>query len=313
MTAPVAPSRTNRQLAALLPWPAPDANKYTRGKLVLVAGSAAFPGAACLAAAAGERAGAGYTEVYCAGKAMITVRASRPSLVVRDWRGWHPGRALRGTSSPAPGTPGGRPGHPEACVIGCGMDAADASCTALVMETVRAFAGPLLVDGGALGLLACETGLRLARERAEEGLPLVLTPHGGEAARLARAAGVGPEPGDPSPSPLPAADLAQQLARAFHAVVALKGPDTYIADADGTVEVMDRGTAALAKAGTGDVLAGIVGALLAQRLAPRDAAALGCALHAEAGRIAADALTAICASAEDVVEALPGAIRAVAE
>lgn len=312
MTVPVAPARANRELARLLPWPAPDANKYTRGKLVLVAGSATYPGAACLAAAAGERAGAGYTEVYCAGKAMITVRATRPSLVVRDWRNWHPGRGAASQSLALPAAAAdlataARPGHHEACVIGCGMDATDASCTSLVMETVRAFEGPLLVDGGALGLLACDTGLRLARERAERGCALVLTPHGGEAARLARAAGIERTP-DEGPE-----DLARKLAQAFCAVVALKGPDTYIADADGAVEIMDRGTASLAKAGTGDVLAGIIGALLAQRLAPRDAAALGCALHAEAGRIAADALTAICVSAEDVIVSLPGAIRTVAE
>ena len=82
----VAPGRGNAELACLLPHPAADANKYTRGHLSLVVGSAAYPGAACLAAAAGERGGAGYTEVFCAGKSMITVRGWRPSLVVRDWR-----------------------------------------------------------------------------------------------------------------------------------------------------------------------------------------------------------------------------------
>ena len=94
--------------------------------------------------------------------------------------------------------------------------------------------------------------------------------------------------------------------------MALKGPVTFIAAPDGTAEVMDRGTSALAKAGTGDVLAGMIGALLAQGLDPRDAAALGCALHAEAGRAAAAAFTDICASAEDLVTFLPEAIRAIA-
>ena len=98
----VAPGRSNAELARLLPHPAADANKYTRGHLSLVAGSAAYPGAACLAAAAGERTGAGYTEVFCAGKSMITVRGWRPSLVVRDWRAWKPAKA------PAP-----RPGRPS--------------------------------------------------------------------------------------------------------------------------------------------------------------------------------------------------------
>lgn len=286
------PSRDNAALAALAPWPDPQANKYTRGKLSLVAGAAAYPGAACLAGAAAERAGAGYTEVFCAGESLLAVRSFRPSLVARDWREWYPARQEAR-----------RADRTGACVIGCGFDG-DARQRELVAETVRAATGPVLVDGGALGLMADKAGQRLARERAERGVgPLVLTPHGGEAARLARGAKLEGTLGGP--------ELAVGLARAYRALIVLKGPITFIADAEGIVETMDRGTAALAKAGTGDVLAGIIGALLAQGLAPRDAAALGCALHAEAGRAAAQELTEICVSAEDVIAALPQAVRAI--
>lgn len=286
------PSRDNAALAALAPWPDPQANKYTRGKLSLVAGAAAYPGAACLAGAAAERAGAGYTEVFCAGESLLAVRSFRPSLVARDWREWHPARQEARRSD-----------RTGACVIGCGFDG-DARQRELVAETVRAATGPVLIDGGAIGLMADKAGQRLARERAERGVgPLVLTPHGGEAARLARGAKLEGALGGP--------ELAVGLARAYRALVVLKGPITFIADAEGIVETMDRGTAALAKAGTGDVLAGIIGALLAQGLAPRDAAALGCALHAEAGRAAAQELTEICVSAEDVIASLPQAVRAI--
>lgn len=286
------PSRDNAALAALAPWPDPQANKYTRGKLSLVAGAAAYPGAACLAGAAAERAGAGYTEVFCAGESLLAVRSFRPSLVARDWREWHPARQEARRSD-----------RTGACVIGCGFDG-DARQRELVAETVRAATGPVLIDGGAIGLMADKAGQRLARERAERGVgPLVLTPHGGEAARLARGAKLEGALGGP--------ELAVGLARAYRALIVLKGPITFIADAEGIVETMDRGTAALAKAGTGDVLAGIIGALLAQGLAPRDAAALGCALHAEAGRAAAQELTEICVSAEDVIAALPQAVRAI--
>lgn len=286
------PSRDNAALAALAPWPDPQANKYTRGKLSLVAGAAAYPGAACLAGAAAERAGAGYTEVFCAGESLLAVRSFRPSLVARDWREWHPARQEAR-----------RADRTGACVIGCGFDG-DARQRELVAETVRAATGPVLIDGGAIGLMADKAGQRLARERAERGVgPLVLTPHGGEAARLARGAKLEGALGGP--------ELACALARAYRALIVLKGPITFIADAEGIVETMDRGTAALAKAGTGDVLAGIIGALLAQGLAPRDAAALGCALHAEAGRAAAQELTEICVSAEDVIAALPQAVRAI--
>ncbi|MEY8461515.1 NAD(P)H-hydrate dehydratase [Eggerthellaceae bacterium 24-137] len=287
-------SRDNAALAALLPWPAADANKYARGKLYLVAGAASYPGAARLAAGAAERAGAGYVELFCAGKTLLAVRCgAQPSLVARDWRAWHPTRLEKP-----------RPGHPTACVIGCGFEG-DAFERALLAKTLRAFAGPVLVDGGALGLIADETGRRLAAERAHEGTgPLVLTPHGGEAARLARDASLDDE--------LEAPELAAALARAYRALVVLKGPITFIADESGNVEKMERGTPALAKAGTGDALAGIIGALMAQGLAPRDAAALGCALHAEAGRAAAAELTEICAGAQDVIDCLPRAVRFIA-
>ena len=286
---PVA-ERTTEELAALLPFPAKDANKYTRGKLTLVVGSAAYPGAACLAAAGAQRTGAGYTEVFCAGKSMITVRAWRPSLVVRDWRTWQPAHLE------AP-----KPGHPIACVIGCGFDTTDRAQEPLLMQTLRAFPGPVLVDGGALGLLASQTGLRLAKARGATELPLVLTPHGGEAVRLAKAARL-PTFEDPQ-------QQAAALATTYQATVALKGPITYIATPNGTVEPMTRGTAALAKAGTGDVLAGIIGALLAQGLKPEDAAALGTALHAEAGKAAANDLTEISVEAEDIPTYLPQAIK----
>lgn len=291
MTLTVAPPRTDAALAALLPWPAPDAHKYSRGRLALVAGSPAYPGAACLAATASQRAGAGYTEVFCAGKSLLAVRAASPSLVAQDWRHWQPSRGAALS-----------PDRPGACVIGCGFAGEGKTERPLVMETLRAFAGPLLVDGGALTLLASATGLRLAAERACAGLPLVLTPHGGEAARLARAARI---------SEAEPALLAGALARAYGAVCVLKGPDTYVSDGTRVV-LVDRGTAALAKAGTGDVLAGIIGALLAQGLAPLDAAVLGATLHAEAGRVAEERHTAIGVIPEDVVEVLPEAFRCLA-
>ena len=74
---------TLEQVAALLPWPDDLANKYSRGKLTLIAGCADYPGAACLAAVASQRMGAGYTEVACSPESVAAVRAASPSLVVR--------------------------------------------------------------------------------------------------------------------------------------------------------------------------------------------------------------------------------------
>ncbi len=277
------------RLRALLPWPGAEANKYTRGRLVLVAGSAAYPGAACLAAFAGQRMGAGYTEVVCAPESVSVVRAFRPGLVVRSWEGRQVPEALRAPTEK----------KPCACVIGPGFDARGNMEKALVNAVLTEVAPPVVVDGGALTLLAGEEGLALTKARAGVGQPLVLTPHEGEAARLEAAAGISPAK-DP-------AERAAALALAYRATVVLKGPVTYISDGTRTFG-MTEGTPALAKAGTGDVLAGMIGALLAQGLAPMDSAVLGATLHARAGRAAADTLTDICVTPEDVVDALPQVI-----
>ncbi len=274
-------------LAALLPFPAANANKYTRGRLVVVAGCAEYPGAACLAAAAGQRAGAGYVEVFCAPRTVALVQAFRPSLVVRSWEGMTT-RAL----------PENKPGKPVAYVVGPGFDAADEECARLALFVLEQAQAPVLVDGGALGALASEEGIRLARQRSEHGLPTIATPHAGEAARLARAVGLFAGSQE---------ELAGALSQAFGMTVVAKGPDTFVSNGTQAVAVRN-GTPALAKAGTGDVLAGVAGAFLAQGLAPLDAGVLAATLHAEAGRLAAEALTSISVIPEDVIEYLPTAI-----
>ena len=101
---------------------------------------------------------------------------------------------------------------------------------------------------------------------------------------------------------------AKKLARAYKSIIVLKGPETIISDGART-EVYTAGTAALAKAGTGDVLAGTIGGLLAQGVAPFKAACLGVALHGEAGKIAAEQFSEVSVCAEEVVESLPQAIQ----
>lgn len=275
------------ELAGLLPVPARDANKYSRGKLVALVGSARYPGAACLAAAASQRMGAGYTEVITHPAAVGIVRAWRPSLVVRSQEDWS-----------GDGLASSRPKAPLAYLVGCGFDAAAEETEALTQAVLEA-AAPVLVDGGALSALASEGGRLLLRQRFVRGWSTVATPHGGEAARLARALDL--PVGDP-------ARLARALSLAFGVTVALKGPETFVSDGEQVVRIGE-GTPALAKAGTGDVLAGMIGALLAQGMGALDAAVLGVALHARAGRAAERALTSISATAEDVLDAIPAAIR----
>lgn len=276
-------------LANLLPHPDANMHKYSRGKLVLVAGSAAYPGAACLAAFASQRMGAGYSEVFTHPDNVAKLQAYRPSFVVRPWQGLLSREKLEESQEK----------RPCAYLVGSGFDAADSDGVHLLMRVLKLAQAPVLVDGSAIASLAGTAVRAACRERRERGLMTVITPHSGEAAAIGRPLGL---------SGLPQVDYAEELAWEYRAVVVLKGANTVISDGEQSF-AMTEGTAALAKAGTGDVLAGMIGALLAQGMDVVDACVLGATLHARAGVAAAAALTDICVTPEDVIEYLPLAIK----
>ena len=282
---------TDAAIARLLPWPSVESNKYTRGKVVIVAGSKSYPGAAILASRASQRAGAGYTETFAEDSIVFQVQLSRPSLVVRPWSSFA-SQPLSDSSEH----------HPCAYVVGPGFDAADSLAFDLVERVLKDTNAPVLVDGGALRVLCDEKLRALCKRRFEEGYTTVITPHGGEAASLAQACGI--DQTDP-------ASLAAELAQAYGVVTVLKGSDTYISEGDEAF-CMNEGTPALAKAGTGDVLAGIIGALLAQGMDAMEAGVLGTSLHARAGILAARDFTEISVCPEEIVEYLPRAISSFA-
>lgn len=277
-------------LASLLPFPDSNAHKYSRGKLIVVAGSAPYPGAACLAAHAAQRMGAGYCEVFTHPDNVAKVQAFRPSLVVRPWQLLLAREELESFSE----------NRPCAYLVGSGFDAADSDGAHLLLQVLQQAKAPVLVDGGAIAALAGTAARTVCRERAERGLVTVITPHSGEAAAIGRPLGL---------SGLPQVDYAEELAWEYGAIVVLKGANTVIADGERAF-AMTEGTAALAKAGTGDVLAGMVGALLAQGLSAVDACVLGATLHARAGVAAAEKLSDICVTPEDVIDNIPHAILA---
>ena len=235
--------------------------------------------------------GAGYVEVVTSKRAVDIVRSASPSLVVRTTGEWS-----------ADELPPASDARPCAVCIGPGFVPGAEKSDALLMSVLKAAQQPVLVDGGALRRLGSSVALELLARRADEGFATVLTPHGGEAARLAASLRLGS--GDPG-------QLACKLALALRSVVVLKGPDTYVSDGMRT-EAMTLGTPALAKAGTGDVLAGMIGALLAQGIEAFSAALTGAALHAKAGIAAAGDLTEVSVCAEDVIDYIPRALKAMA-
>ncbi|MEW2621152.1 NAD(P)H-hydrate dehydratase [Streptomyces sp. NPDC048106] len=253
-------------VARLLPRPAAESDKYRRGVVGIAAGSARYPGAAVLAVSGALRGGAG--AVRYVGPAADAVIARFPETLVSD-RG--PAKA----------------GRVQAWVTGPGAGD-DAATVAEVLATEV----PVLLDAD---------GLRLAERDAVRGraAPTLMTPHAGEAAALL---GVPREE-------VEGARLAavRELAAVYRATVLLKGSTTLVADAaGGAVRVNATGTPWLATAGSGDVLSGLGGSLLAAGLSALDAGSVAAYLHGLAGRFAAQGAPA---GAHDVADRVPQAWR----
>ncbi|MFE6663088.1 NAD(P)H-hydrate dehydratase [Streptomyces sp. NPDC057697] len=257
-------------VAALLPVPGAESDKYRRGVVGVVAGSARYPGAAVLAVSGALRGGAG--AVRYVGPGADTVIARHPETLVHAGRPSKAGRVQAWVVGPG---------------LGDGTEAAEAIGDVLAAEVA------VLVDADGLRLL--DAGAVRARTA-----PTVLTPHAGEAAALL---GVPREE-------VEAGRLAavRELAARYRATVLLKGSTTLVAAADPAtpVRVNPTGTSWLATAGSGDVLSGLTGSLLAAGLAPRDAASVAAHLHGLAARHASDGSPV---SAQDVAEAIPAAWR----
>ncbi|MFJ5718881.1 NAD(P)H-hydrate dehydratase [Streptomyces sp. NPDC093149] len=257
-------------VAALLPAPASESDKYRRGVVGIVAGSARYPGAAVLAVSGALRGGAG--AVRYVGPGADAVIARHPETLVHEG-------------------PPSKAGRVQAWVVGPGLgDGAEA--VEAVRDVLEADV-PVLVDADGLRLLDA------AAVRARTA-PTVLTPHAGEAAAL-----LGVPRGEVEAGRLAAV---RELAARHRATVLLKGSTTLVATdtAHTPVRVNATGTSWLATAGSGDVLSGLTGSLLAAGLAPRDAASVGAYLHGLAARHAADGAPV---AAQDVAEAIPAAWR----
>ncbi|MFJ8248341.1 NAD(P)H-hydrate dehydratase [Streptomyces sp. NPDC094466] len=256
-------------VAALLPAPGPESDKYRRGVVGVVAGSERYPGAAVLAVAGALRGGAG--AVRYVGPGADAVIARYPEALV------HAG-------------PPSEAGRVQAWVVGPGLG--DGRSAEAAVADVLAADVPVLVDADGLRLLDAET----VRTRTA---PTVLTPHAGEAAALLGTAREEVEAGRLA--------AVRELAARYRATVLLKGSTTLVAEArDTPVRVNPTGTSWLATAGSGDVLSGLTGSLLAAGLAPRDAASVGAYLHGLAARHGSDGAPV---SAQDVADGIQAAWR----
>jgi hydroxyethylthiazole kinase-like uncharacterized protein yjeF len=254
--------------ALLRSWPLPqpgDGGKDERGRILVVAGAPQMPGAAILCATAALRAGAGKLQIATCRSVAAHVGSAVPeSLVVGLEETESGGIALR-----AAGEIIERANKADALVIGPGL--VDQRASSALIEAVAAkLAVPAVIDAAALACFADSADVI-----AHLGGRAVLTPHAGEMATMLRRERDEIE-GDPE-------RFAREAARAFGAVVALKGATTHIAEPGGAVYINEHGDAGLATSGSGDVLAGVIGGLLARGAQPLHATAWGVSLHARAG------------------------------
>ncbi|HEY4801942.1 MAG TPA: NAD(P)H-hydrate dehydratase, partial [Paraburkholderia sp.] len=236
-------------------------HKGTFGTLAVVGGDTGMCGAPILAARAALLTGAGKVHVGFLGSDAPPYDAPHPELML------HAAARLA-------------LGAMDAVTAGCGMGGS-ASARQLVDAILRLQA-PVLLDADALNLVARDEALaaHVAQSATARGAPCVLTPHPLEAARLLAC--------DTAAVQRDRLAAARALAARYAAVAVLKGSGTVIAAPDGRIAINPTGNAGLATGGTGDVLGGMIGALLAQRVPPYEAALAGVYLHG----LAADALCA---------------------
>jgi NAD(P)H-hydrate epimerase len=271
-------------VAAWLPPRPVESHKWSVGGVFVVAGSEGMTGAANLVSRAALRAGAGI--VVCGLPGEAAQRASGGEVITRSL----PATATGALDEPAAKEVLDGLERFAALVVGPGLGTSEATVAA-VRSLVADAPAPLVLDADGLNALAGAPEALRARPA-----PSLLTPHAGEYARLA---------GEPVGEDR--VDAARRLAERAGAVVLLKGTRTVVAAPDGRAAVNVTGGPWLATAGTGDVLSGILGALLARGLAPFEAAAAGAYLHGRAGDAAGHAGLL----AGDLVEALPAVLSVV--
>ncbi len=290
---------TPEWVAKSLPARPSRAHKGTFGRLLIVAGSLEYAGAALLTGLGAIRAGVG---VAC---------LATPEAVGTRLMGLVPELTSMLLSEEAPGltAPGGwrrlaaeAPTY-DALVVGPGLGRQPAT-----LRRARSFIGelrhPAVIDADGLVALA-----EVQRWWQSIRTALVLTPHAGEFARLMRA----PEGEYLADDDAQRADAAGEAAARWSQVVVLKGAHTVIASPSGDILRSDIATPALATAGSGDVLAGVIGAFLAAGLDPFTAAGCGVAVHGAAGLLAEDRIGQSGVVARDIANLLPTAIQQLRE
>jgi ADP-dependent NAD(P)H-hydrate dehydratase len=278
-------------VSALPPLPVrpADGHKGTFGTVLAVAGSRGMSGAAVLCGSAAVRGGAGLVRVACPEEVQDVIAAANPCYLTWGVKaGGHPYDFADRVAEAA--------GAADVIAAGPGLGQT-VEVRGLLQYLVQRSGKPLVLDADALNVLP-----PLLDRVRERGQPTVLTPHPGEFSRL-----TGTTTAQVQANRM---NLAVGFASQRNVVLVLKGQHTIVTDG-GRVYVNGTGNPGMATGGTGDVLTGLVAALVGQGMSAFDAAVLGVWVHGRAGDLAAEAvgMTALCAT--DVLSHLPAALREV--
>jgi NAD(P)H-hydrate epimerase len=279
-----------------LPQRPENSHKGAFGKVMLAVGSEAYPGAAYLASAAAGRVGAGLVTVAAIRSvwSLVAAKLPEPTYVLLPEASSPNGAVIAQTAAAPLGK--AMTGY-RALVLGCGLGATSAT-RAFVAGLIEQTLPATVIDADGLNCLAA---LDAWAERLSADC--ILTPHPAEMARLCKL----------SVEQVIANRwaLAREKAAAWQCVILLKGPYTVIAEPSGRLAVLPVATAALATAGSGDVLAGVIGGLLAQGMKAFEAACVGAWLHGMAGLSCAATIGAAGVVASDLLPALPLVLQTV--
>lgn len=285
MTSPVGARLDQTVAAELVPERDPRGHKGTFGRVVVVAGSLDFAGAALMAGTAALRAGSGLVTLALVASLQPQLAGRVPELITRGLPELAPYEV-----NPGEAAADLQELPTDALLLGPGLKP-DRGTTRLVQLLLSCEGAPSVVDAGALGALSMvpRWWRRLAR-------PVIVTPHPGELARLGREAGT---------TDRSRGEAAIAAAHDWGVVVVLKGACTVIAAPDGEVVTAPFEVPALGSGGTGDILAGIIASLVGQGLRGFDAAALGVYLHGRAGELVSADLGDAGLMATDLLPLIP--------
>ena len=267
-----------------------DSTKFTSGAVVIVGGSAGLTGAPTMTALAAMRAGAGYVTVATASSAQLAFSIRLLEAMTRGLPESDGALTLESLDGALDALT-----RADAGVLGPGMGRLPET-QAFAVELAARATVPLVIDADGLNAFAGRPEVLVDRAAAT-----ILTPHEGELGRLLER--------DSSAVRAARLESAREVARRAGAVVVLKGDDTLVATPEGRVAISPGGAPGLATAGTGDVLSGVIGAMLAKGMPAEHAAAAGVLAHLHAGRAAAEPHGPDSVIASDVIAALPIALR----